>query len=309
MTDALDNIDIIEASNIQIVSINVTEEINSKYLKQFLKTTLENNNINNDNNTYITHTFIENLNLYEILILKSDNENFIVDIDIFSKYYSLNTINNTTDLFITNNFFVIYRNKKLFIFKYFAKQSTLNDINLYIQQTYKITLDNIYNITNKEFNHLKQLYINDKSYINMNSFYKINTNNISSLFFTYLFICTVLFGGFLYNIYVNKYTKLNYKLQNIETKYKVLLQQHNDKHKYTSPISSEIINLFKYLKLEHIKLKAIIYEKNKIKAILLHKNKKNLLDILTIYNQKIKVNKIDYIKDKLLYKMEVEIEV
>jgi hypothetical protein len=307
--NALDNIDIIEASNIQVISIEVTEKINSKYLKQFLKTTLESNNINIDSNIYITHTFIQHLNLYEIYILKSSNENFITEIDILYKYYSINNTNNTTDLFITNNFFVIYRNKKLFTFKYFNKQSTLNDITLYIKQIYKIRLDNIYTIANNEFNDLKQLSIDDKSYININSFHKINTNNISLLFFIYLFISTILFGSFLYNIYINRYTKLNHQLQNIQTKYKTLSLQHNNKSKYISSISLKIINLFKYLKLKHIKLQFLIYEKKKIKATLLHKNQKNLLNILTIYNREIKINNIDYIKDKSIYKMEVEIEI
>ncbi len=74
-------------------------------------------------------------------------------------------------------------------------------------------------------------------------------------------------------------------------------------------IAPKLIEIFKYIKLENLITQKISYEKHKINLDLLHQDKTKLLNFLTIYNGKIFIKNIEFLKKDNLYKMVVEIAI
>ena len=56
----------IETSNIFFCTVSVTEEIASKFLTEFISTSLEQHNILITTDTFVWYRFIEHLKIYEI---------------------------------------------------------------------------------------------------------------------------------------------------------------------------------------------------------------------------------------------------
>ncbi len=304
----LDN-SFIFASNIQTIVVDVTEEINKAFIKEFITTNLEINNIILDNNTYVAYSFICNLKLYEIYIVKTSYDKPIIAPEIFSTLYIKSHTQATTDLFILKDFFVLYKNKKLYSFKTIQESSKTKDIKAYVVQTYNLTIDNIYTIDDEKFEQLKFLYIKNIISIKIKSFNKFNKNKSFFFFNIFTFIFIMIFISFIYMSYITNTQKLNDQLDNIKIQYKQLKQDSNTTILNNQKISLKLIKLFKYIKLENLTTQKITYQNNKVQLALLHKDKNKLLNIVTIYNNKLMIKKIKFLKEQKLYTMVITIDI
>ncbi len=294
----------IDTSKIQVVAIKVTEKINSQFLQEFLKTTLESNNIPITNTTLVWHSFIEEVKLYEIYIINDTNHNIDIYPNILSQFYNNTKNNNTTDLFILDNFFAIYKNSKLYCFKS-IKNSSIKDIKNYVEQTYQLNLDNTASYDDIKFNTLLNSYKESKSDLNKPKFIRLKENNSFLFFIIFLIISIGIFIFILFNTYNTSINSIDNKLSNMQIKYQKL---QNKEVPYIK-IVPKLIKLFKYIKLENLISKSIVYEKDKIKLNLFHSDKTKLLNFSTIYNSTITIKNIEFIKDIQLYKMVVQIEI
>jgi len=295
----------IETSQIQIVTIGVTEKINPQFLQEFLKTTLEYKNILVDDTTLVWSNFIQEVSLYEIYIITTNN---MINMDIYPNilylYYDKTYKKDTIDLFILNEFFAVYKYGKLYCFKS-IKESSNKDIENYITQTYKLTLDNIIQYDDAKFNELINLYKTTNHNKEKALFVKIKQNNSFLLFIVFSLISILIFFFLSFDTYNNRLDNLNNKLLKVQTKYNNLI---NKKITY-GKVSPQLIELFKYIKLQNLITQKIVYEKNKIKLDLLHQNKTQLLNFLTIYSGNISIENIEFVKKEKLYKMVVQIEI
>ncbi len=294
----------IDTSKIQIVTIKVTEQINPHFLQEFLKTNLESNNILINNTTFIWHSFIEETNLYEVYVINDVHHTIDIYPNIVNQFYNNTNDKNTIDLFIVDNFFAVYKNSKLYFFKY-IKNSSIKDIQNYIEQTYKLTLDNIVDYNSNKFNQLLSAYKNSKNNTKKVQFIKLKKDNLFSYFFIFFLISIVIFISISFTTYSNSINSINTKLLKLQIQYKKL--QHN-KISYIK-ITPKLIELFKYIKIENLISKSIVYEKYKIKLDLFHQDKTKLLNFLTIYNGNISIKNIEFVNDIQLYKMVVYIEI
>ncbi len=310
MSDINNHQNFIVASNIQIITIKVTEEINQSFIKDFIKTTLETNEIILDNNTYVAYSFIPNNNLYEIYVVHSSLDDLLIAPDILTTFYK-HKDNKATNLFILKDFFVVYKGQKLYCFKSFKESSTYEDIKSYVTQTYKLHLDNIYTIDDDKFNQLKLLYSQENYTTKRSSFQKIKNDNSFLAFSLFTIVSIIIFLIILYNSYINTNDILTTKLYTIKNKYEQIKQkQHTQKEPINhNKISLKLIELFKYIKLENITTQKISYESHKIHLALLHKSKDKLLSFLTIYNNNISIDRIEFLKEQTLYKMVIKIEI
>ncbi len=301
----MSNIDynFIDTSKIQIVTIKVTEKINPQFVQEFLKTTLKSNNILINNTTFVWHSFIEEIKLYEIYIISHSHHNIDIYPNIFNQFYKNTNNKNTIDLFIVDNFFAIYKNTKLYCFKN-IKNSSKEDIQDYVTQTYQLNLDNTINYNSDKFNQLQDIYRSSKNNTNKTKFIKLKEDNSFSFFIIFFIISIVIFIFISFNTYSQSINNINNKLSNMQIKYKKL---QSKKISYVK-ITPKLIELFKYIKLENLISKSIVYERNKIKLNLFHKDKTKLLNFLTIYDSTISIKNIEFIKDIQLYKMVVQIE-
>ena len=212
----------------------------------------------------------------------------------------------TIDLFYCDNYFVVYQNKKLILFKQINNISK-EDIELYLLQTYKIDIDNIVKIDSELLQNVKKSYIQNKDF---KTSYQLNLLFVDKSFRrlqVFTLIATVLFSYLLCsNLNGNQIiVKSSKELVSLENKYNNLLQIYNKNSK--KPVYS-MIKLFKYIKSNKIVVDTVIYKNKKIKTILIHKNKKILLDSVTKYGQNIEIKYIKYNKKMNNYKLEILIE-
>ena len=301
---------LILTSNIQIVTINVTEKINTKFLNEFIATTLKTNQILCDDNTYIWYKFIEQINLYEIYVVYSLSNNFVIEPQILSKFYDKNIHQKGVDLFILENFFALYNKGELYCFKGIEK-SNIEDIKNYCVQTYQLPLDNIYKIDDSWFKQLQVAYEKDLSNQANTIFTKLKGGNAFLFFSIFAFVSICIFTFFTYNSFSNISNSSNERFLNIQKKYnKLKLQSQNSlaKINYTK-ITPKLIELFKYIKLENLTIAKIAYAKNQLQLVLLHKDKNKLLNFLTIYDHKTIIQKIEFLKEQNLYTMVINIEI
>jgi len=186
------------------------------------------------------------------------------------------------------------KNKQLICFRQIINND-IEDIKIYVTQTYNLTIDNVYKINNVTFNQFKASFQNNYS----NNFKQLNTNNSFKFFSLYSISILIGFSIFLYSSWSKS---LNDK------QYQQLLKYQKNKTNYkTKKIMPNIIEILKYIKLENLTTQKIIYANNKLKLILLHSNKNKLLNFLTLYNNKTTIDKITFLDTNNMYAMELTI--
>jgi hypothetical protein len=298
---------IISFTNLNLISIEVTNKISSKYLNEFIKTSLKTHNISLEPHSKIFIKFIQEANIYEIYIINTLINNPFIMQQIFKSYYKKdNTI--SIDIFITKDFFVVYKNKEFYLSKK-NKQYTKNDIINYLKFTYKLQIDNIYMIDDEELKRLKQAFLNNSYNLEYISF-----NNHGYIYFLLYFLTSVVFSAYIFYYQPLKYSKIQSQQPNIISNDIKQLQNLKQQYKKLSTkviknkqLSKKIIELFNYLKLNKIHITKIEY-KQQLYITIVAKQKKFLYDFLAIYDKKIKIINLIKLEDNKNFSMDIQIE-
>ena len=306
-----DDVKIIYSKAIMTLSQKVTQQINPKYLTQFIKTTISNNDITTNKNSFYYSTFIESSLSYEILIFQTGNiNNTILEPFLFISYYNTNNNQKSVDVFILEDRFILFENQKFLILKN-VENVSVKDIEIYVNQTYNIKIDNFININKEKLVDIKNKYLNNNyqtSNIKFNSIIEDKSYIVFKLFFL---LSTLIF---IFTIFLKIYP-LNQTIQENITSSKTTLVQNNyikleDIYKKnTTKVMDRTIELFKYLKVNRITLETFEYKNNKIIIKLVDKEKKRLLDFITIYTEDISVNSIEFDKENTTFKMDIIIKI
>lgn len=295
--------EVIKVDFITSFSIQVKEKINKKFLQSFLETSLNKNNITQDKNQYYYYIFLEDNLSYEILTFNTNGKkDFIPEPFLLFEYYNNKKETKGFDLFLLNNYFVLFKDKRLILYK---KLNIANkgDILLYLNQVYSIEPTNIIELSSsrlKEYQKNFSLSNKDKR-IKLHNFYRNN----SFKYFSYFLISSFIILGYLiFHDYTNPNIATDkYKLKNIESKYKNIKIKYN-----TKKITQQLIDLFGYLKINGIYIEKINIDKGIVSTSIFHKIKGKLFDFTTIYSKNVRINSISHIKEKDIYKMEIKIE-
>jgi hypothetical protein len=297
----------IKTDDIKIISNEVTQEINPQYLDDFIKTTLKINNILINDELLIWHTFIKEVNIYKIYIIYCEKNTIDIYPNILRCSYN-NLQSNTIDLFILDNFFAIYKYGNLYYFKS-IKNSSSDDIKNYVIKTYKLNIDTVVKIDKIQFDKLSHTYKsleNNCKKTNKTIFINLKQNKQFSIFIYFIIFCIISFVLTIYFIQNDKISTTNKQLKNLKTRYDKL-KNNKSKIKHQN-IASKTISLFKFIHLQNLIIKKLTSKNNKISLELLHIDKTKLLNFLTIYNEKIFIKNLEFIKKDNLYKMAIEIE-
>ncbi len=304
---SLDSVRVLKSNEIQTLSTKVTQQIHSKYLNDFVKTSLEENQISYENNSKYYSTFIEENLSYEIIVINSSKkENIVLEPFIFQGYYNLTHTIQSIDLFLLNDFFVLYKNKQFITFKNIANASA-EDVKLYISQIYHLTIDNIVVVDDNEYEKIKNNYF--KSYYKAIKYQKL-TSKIEINFMAILTLCSVLTLGYLlydrFYIPIQPTDKTIDISKNIKLEQTKKLQTIYNKHNQKSIATT--VELFKYLKLNKITIIDITYQQSYLQILINHHDKQKLLNLLTIYDDII-VTSIAVDKTMHRYQMNAKIKV
>ncbi|MEA3353852.1 MAG: hypothetical protein U9Q33_08565, partial [Campylobacterota bacterium] len=151
----ISGIKFIDARDIQTTSLKVTEKIQSKYLLQFIKNNLANQELFITTNSYFYYTFLESTSTYEIIIFNhQDSFNIILEPFLFETLYK-DTNPQGYDIFFTDNYFTVYKNGEFLLLKQITDVSQ-EDIEIYVSQTYHMDINNVTYIDKTGLGQLKE---------------------------------------------------------------------------------------------------------------------------------------------------------
>jgi|GEM_PF-2866449 len=306
-----DNVEIIDSKAITTLSQKVTQEIDSKHLLEFIRTSILNSNIPTNKNTQYYYKYIKSSLSYEILIFQNNNtNNFILEPFIFLAFYDINETVNSVDVFVSNGTFVLFKNQELLMLKNVENVSN-EDIKIYVYQTYNIKIDNFIQIDKETIKQLKTKYLlNNYKKIDI-KFHNIIENKSFTFFIIFLTVTTLL------SLYILSTKMDNSNLKDFKANKSpqtVLVQNHFCKlekiyNKHNLKNIEKTIELFKYLKLQGITLETFEYKSNKIYANIVDKQKKKLLDFITVYTEDIEINSIEFNEADSVFIMNIEINI
>ncbi|MEA3512841.1 MAG: hypothetical protein U9R37_04515 [Campylobacterota bacterium] len=297
------SVDILSNDLITTLSIKVTEEINKKDVLKFIKTTIINKHLTVENSLSFYYTYIKEILSYEIIVVDTNQIDFTIEPFLFLED-ERNELEKSI-VFMTKEYFVYYKNRELIFLKKIKNEKPLN-IKAFVEHTFKITLNNIYEVDDNELNKLRELNNQKKS--NPKVFKKLQENNGFRTFIYIFILTTTLFLYLLFND-IKKDNNTNICMKN---SYKLEKQYHNlTKASYKNDLkpTKYIKELFKYLKIDKIKVEKIQYANKKIKINISHKSKEVLMNFLTKYNKKIKINYISSDLPNSRYNMEFSVAI
>lgn len=302
-----DNIGFVNSNTIYSLSFEVTEKISPKNLTKFIKTNILNENIDINQNTFYYIKYLDSSTSYEVVLFNDCTiDKFIFEPFLLLGYYYNNEIKNKNDIFITQDYFALFINQEFITYKN-IKNETIEDISIYVSQTYNISIDNLITVSKEEISIFRKnyfLYQNNNIDFNYQNFNKTDSFKIFQI---YLVVVTLIFGYILYEkLSINQKIVIIKPEQNISNKNIKLLEKIYIKHK-KNKIIEDTTTLFKYLKINHIKIETINIKKDIVYTTFISKDKRRLYNILTIYNNT-KIKSINFDKDKSIYSMIVEIK-
>lgn len=153
---------------IEVLEIKVSERIDKKNIKSFLQTNIDSESIPLTNNSQIYYNFIKQFSIYQILIFDKDSPPSVFFID---------TVEN--ELVISNNYFAIFKNKKLFYYHKLEEKINIDELKLYIKSTLEIVISKV-TYFEKEFQNLNSEFLRNYSFI------KLKKQNLFRVYMFYL---------------------------------------------------------------------------------------------------------------------------
>ena len=280
------------SNNLTVLCIPATEEIKQSNIRKFISnnTKSNNNQIEITKDTHFYSSYIKSYGMYEIILFSYDGlKSFVMPEIFYLQNYYKDTLYapKVTDIFILNSYFCVYQNSKPIIYKE-VKNSSDDEIKLYVEQTYKIVIDEIIHISQDDMIKYKQNKI-DKDILK--HIYPLKQRSYSKII---LYFLLSLFALFIY-LYQNNTNTILLNSTPINTK--LILEQNKInlfKTIYSSKLSpiSTLEELFKYLKLNKINIKDISYQNGIITTILTHHDRTKLFDTISISNLDIKFNSL-----------------
>lgn len=217
---------------IECTTVNVDEQINEKYLKSFLIDKINHIDISIKD---IYYSYLSFSQQYQVIYSKS----LIPFFYSFKEYYHY-TNDNSTDMFYTNEYFVIYINKEFYFYKK-SNNNTIEEILKYVKYELKLNINNVINIKKETI----EIYKN--KYKHKIIEYKSSLKSLSTIVIYTLFLSLSLF--IFYNS--NKSFKSDTRTYIIEKTKKVYF-------------SKEIQKLFNLLYIYKIKIIHFQYANNEL---------------------------------------------
>jgi len=294
--------EILDSSEIQSFSVKVTEQIRERYLLDFLRTAIINEQLDINKQSYFYYSFISSALSYEILVFNAPNKNTLPEPFIFQE----EAISNTLELFITRNYFCLFKDKNLLLYKN-IDNILQEDIQKYIEQLYKIKVDKVTIIDKNRYHSIKDNFITNRKKYSFD-FYTVTKEKSFTLFLIFLFVTVSIFSTALLMQYHNAIdtTNKNTFTPQYEKGYKKLLKLYKTTNIKPIDIS---ISFFKYIKNNTITIENISYKNSKLYTTLIDTHRKKLLKVISNYTRNIAVQSIQFNKNKQNYEMDIIIDV
>lgn len=280
-------LDFTATNEIKSLFIDVSEQIENKNLKKFIFTSLKLNNFEINKNDFVHINFIKELKQYQVLVFPKKYKNAIFQ--IFELFYLDKTNLDTFDLYLTNEFFCLYKNTKFYYFQKIESHFEIEELVDYINKKFMLKIDNYKIIDNLEFEELKNSYLEKKLENKVQNFNKKDDYSFK-IYLVYLIVVLISFLFFLEN---KDETKNSFIVENEFNKLK---------NEYIfSPFNTDFDFLLKLLQKHKLNLKSLEYKENKIKTTFYTTSKSDIYSLFTDLKNRLISQEINYLENEKIY--------
>jgi hypothetical protein len=194
--------------NLEIIELEVSEEIEKNSLKNFISTSLELKNQKPTRNEKIILNYIEELKIYQIVLLKESFKN--IELELFLKLYERYKTDDSF-AFLYKNYFLIIKNNKIYYLHKIEENIDTNELLSYLNKTFKINFKDFKLVNSKDLEDEKENKLNNKI-----EFFELKKSYIFYFYILYLLAFSLLLF-FYFSIEKEKNIKNSEKLeQNID---------------------------------------------------------------------------------------------
>lgn len=282
--------DIALPSDIKSIIVDVSEEIQKKNLLNFVYTSLDLNNIDYSSNDIIYSNFLEYSKQYQFFIF-SNNFKYMI-IELLDDEHSEDS-SNSFRLYIAKNFFVIYKDSKLYAYQTLNQEYSKDELLNFISKSFNITISDINEISDSSLIKFSE-YTENKNQM----FTNINKKNNKSflLFISYLLFCIL--STVLYKTYDNKSFQ-NHKLE----RNKALKNEHLKISKTLKfkPFNTRYKRLINTANKFNLKILSLDYNPEVTNIKLSTKKKENIYLFLNEYQKSLLGNSIVKVDSKNIF--------
>ncbi|MGB5793191.1 hypothetical protein [Poseidonibacter sp.] len=287
--------------DIRTIIVNVSEKIEDKYLQDFTYNSLNLQKINHDKNDFIFTNYLPYSNNYQIIIINKKYKYILPQ--ILEMYYVNKKNINSFDLFILDDFFVLYKDMKMYYFQKLDYKISDVEIKEYIVKKLKINIENIFEIQ-KETLQQYQIDFNKKAKEELINIKDIKNNSFKIYLLSILLLSSLTFSYFAFFIDNNsKEEILNNHNEKVKNEIEKFIQ--NNKHK---PLLQDFLLIMKELKNYKLNLESFEYKLNKVQLTASALKKDDIYLFIELYKNKLLSNKVQYIENESKYKVVIDVQ-
>lgn len=286
--------------DIRTIIVNVSEKIDDKYLQDFTYNSLNLQKINHDKNDFIFTNYLSYSNNYQIIIINKKYKYIIPQ--ILEMYYINKENINSFDLFILDDFFVLYKDMKMYYFQKLDYKISDVEIKEYIAKKLKINIENIFEIEKETLQKYKTDF-NKKAKDELINIKDIKNNSFKIYLFFVLCLSCLIFSYFTFFIDNSEEKISNNHNKKVKTEIEKFIQ--NNKHK---PLLEEFLLIMKELKSHKLNLESFEYKFNKVELSASTIKKEDIYQFLEIYKNKLLSNKVQYLENENKHKVVMNVQ-
>lgn len=287
---------ILDAKDILSLSIEVTEEIASKSLLDFLRNAILESGHSCSKQTMFYYYYVAVTHTYEVIFYEKDQPNIILEPLLLGSYCSSKK---QTKVIYTQNYFTIFTDNTLIVFK--PMQGIVKeDMQIYVEQMYKIESFEIIALSDSELEHfVAKSKTNNLAMLQINEYLLYERRGF--LYFS-LFVVSIAagLGGYFYqqSLSLEKQMKIE----------PIVVEKKSDLAPVILPIDT-LVELFDYLVEHKVTIDKISYANSKINTVLYSNEKDNILHFITKYKKNIRIKSWNFDKRTNTYSLEVMIAI
>jgi len=275
----------------------VSEKIQNRNLKNFLITSLKINNINIKNKDSVFLSFVDELNEYQIFILKENYRFF--EFQVFEIFYE-NKNKEAYDLYICDNFFCLYKNGAFYYYQYFSLDLPVEEFIEYLDKKFQIKILDYKIIDKNYFQELKELYLK-KDLKNQLNFIKLKKDYSFYFFIFYIFILIFAISWKFFEH--ENLKKIELKAQN-EIDFRNIKNNLEFKSFY-----EKLALLFQQIDKNNLELISFEFKNDTSKIVLNTISKEKIYSFLEDNKVNLKSSTINFLNEKNIYEVVLDVRI
>lgn len=279
--------------DITIVDFEVKEKINDNFLKDYISTNLNLKNIKIEKNQKIFINFVEKTKEYQLFIVDKSFKYF--EYEIIKEIKEFDFIG--FSLFICENFFVIFKDKKLYYLQKINQKIETSELLTFLDKKFNIDFKYIKNLSKDDLKILEDDFLrkSKKSYKQ-----ELKRVNLSKDFSFYLFVLYIfIFTIFSISYFKNEYEK-DFALKNIDPN--MILKNHE----FVS-FEDRFYKVLKDANSTFVDIIIFDYKTDFAKIVVESPNKDNINNFLNSFN-KIEQSSINFLDDKDIFRATIDVK-